>query len=145
MEEMSFVSPLCFLNIIVPVSTFLNTSRTQSNKKTGLSFGWKTSVPSTFILVDCTWSEFGEYSRCSVSCGQGIQTSVKLLNHAAQNGGKTCEEDTNILRNTKICSNPKCKDSKITSNMIYNIFKLIELIYNSITYILLLWILSSVF
>ena len=54
-------------------------------------------MPSSFILVDCTWSEFGEYSSCSVSCGQGIQTSVKLLDHTGQNGGKPCEEDSNIL------------------------------------------------
>ena len=90
-----------------------------------LSFRLKTFAPSPFILVDCTWSEFGEYSRCSVSCGQGIQTSVKLLNHAAQNGGKPCEEDSNILRNTKTCSNPKCKGSKIITNTIDDVFKLI--------------------
>ena len=89
-------------------------------------------MPSSFILVDCTWSEFGEYSSCSVSCGQGIQTSVKLLDHTGQNGGKPCEEDSNILRNTKICSNPKCKGSKIIGNTINDGFKLIELIYNSI-------------
>ena len=123
MEDMSFVSPLWSLNITVPVSTFLNTSRTQS--KFVYHSVKKHLHHLLFILVDCTWSEFGEYSRCSVSCGQGIQTSVKLLNHAAQNGGKPCEEDSNILRNTKTCSNPKCKGSKIINNTINDVFKLI--------------------
>ena len=128
MEDATSVSPLKFLNITARVSIFLNISRSCTTCYIGnrylIQFKHIFS-PSTLILVDCTWNEFGEYSKCSVSCGQGIQTSVKLLNHTAQNGGKPCEEDSNVLRNTKICSNPRCGGTKIISNMIHDIFILI--------------------
>ena len=42
-------------------------------------------------LVDCEWSDFGEWSECSKSCGGGEKTSNRSVVKSALYGGKECE------------------------------------------------------
>ena len=84
-----------------------------------------------FVLVDGEWSEWGNWSSCSVSCGNGTTTRKRLCNSPTpDNGGSDClgndtEYDT--------CMDEECtgwyKDidipmlflfSKLTSNYLSN-------------------------
>ena len=57
-------------------------------------------------IVDCKWSEYGEWSECSVTCGNGKHISTRKVIQQALNGGLECEgEDTK----TKPCKLKKCK------------------------------------
>ena len=57
-------------------------------------------------VVDCKWSEYGEWSECSVTCGNGKHISTRKVIQQALNGGLECEgEDTK----TKPCKLKKCK------------------------------------
>ena len=56
--------------------------------------------------MDCKWSEYGEWSECSVTCGNGKHISTRKVIQQALNGGLECEgEDTK----TKPCKLKKCK------------------------------------
>ena len=43
------------------------------------------------VLVNCEWSDFGEWSECSKSCGGGEKTSSRSVVKPALYGGKECE------------------------------------------------------
>ena len=57
--------------------------------------------------VDGGWSDFGEWSKCSVDCGDGVQTRSRSCNNPAPaNGGADCEgEETQ----TRWCSKGACQ------------------------------------
>ena len=48
----------------------------------------------TSYLVDCKWSEFGSWSDCSVTCGEGTKSATRKILHIALNGGRDCEGDS---------------------------------------------------
>ena len=58
------------------------------------------------ILVDCMWSEYGEWSECSVTCGKGHKTATRKVIREAQSGGMKCEGTAN---KTTTCEHKKCK------------------------------------
>ena len=60
------------------------------------------------ILVDCKWSEYGEWSECSVTCGKGHKTATRKVIREAQNGGRECKGKS---QKTKPCEHGKCKGS----------------------------------
>nr|XP_040563791.1 uncharacterized protein LOC121114036 isoform X4 [Lepeophtheirus salmonis] len=43
--------------------------------------------------VDCLWSSYGQWSRCSVSCGTGTQQRKRMILQPSTNGGKSCRGD----------------------------------------------------
>ena len=55
--------------------------------------------------INCLWSGFGEWSRCSVSCGTGTQQRKRMVLQKAKNGGLQCRGDA---IETRPCSQPDC-------------------------------------
>ena len=55
--------------------------------------------------VDCKWSHFGEWSTCSVSCGDGQQTRNRIILNAAKHGGKDCIGSD---EETRACKTQEC-------------------------------------
>ena len=42
-------------------------------------------------IVNCSWSDWGEWSSCSHSCGRGLSISERQCNHPEpRNGGSYC-------------------------------------------------------
>ena len=47
--------------------------------------------------MNCEWSEYGEWSDCSKTCGGGEKSSTRTILQEPINGGNECEgEDTKI-------------------------------------------------
>ena len=57
------------------------------------------------ITVDCKWGDFDGWSRCSKTCGSGIEIRSRLIATVAQNGGKDCEGDAKEVR---ACNEQDC-------------------------------------
>ena len=55
--------------------------------------------------INCLWSGYGEWSRCSVSCGTGTQQRKRMILQKAKNGGSECNGDP---IETRSCSQPRC-------------------------------------
>ncbi|XP_022082349.1 A disintegrin and metalloproteinase with thrombospondin motifs 16-like isoform X2 [Acanthaster planci] len=61
--------------------------------------------------VHGNWSEYGEYSPCSRTCGGGIQHKERLCNNPEpQNGGRYCEGSSHIYR---MCNIQECEPDAI--------------------------------
>ena len=56
-------------------------------------------------LVDCAWSNFGEWTKCSVECGTGTQTRTRTEETSAKNGGSACDGDAT---ETQYCNGHWC-------------------------------------
>ena len=55
--------------------------------------------------MDCEWSDFGEWSECSKSCGGGEKTSNRSIIKLPLYGGIECEgKDTQI----ESCNDQPC-------------------------------------
>lgn len=61
--------------------------------------------PKSGSSVDCSFTKWGTWTNCSVPCGHGQQVSERIIDHAAQNGGKGCNAP---LKKTRPCSNGPC-------------------------------------
>ena len=62
--------------------------------------------------MNCEWSDFGEWSECSKSCGGGERTSNRSVIKPALYGGKECEgEDIQI----ESCNDQPCPGMNITN------------------------------
>ena len=55
--------------------------------------------------IDCVWSGYGSWSRCSVTCGDGLQQRKRKILQQARNGGKRCEGNG---IDTRTCSKAEC-------------------------------------
>ena len=55
--------------------------------------------------INCLWSGFGQWSRCSVSCGTGTEQRKRMVLQQAKNGGEKC---TGEAVETKPCKQPSC-------------------------------------
>ncbi|CAD7965880.1 unnamed protein product [Amoebophrya sp. A25] len=48
---------------------------------------------------DCAFSDWSEWSKCSQSCGGGMQQRIRVIDKVARRGGKPCElESTKLVR-----------------------------------------------
>ena len=59
----------------------------------------------TACPVDCAWSDWGEWSPCSKSCGGGTRTRTREIKQNAENGGKACPAKSTDMSdcNTQPC------------------------------------------
>jgi len=64
-------------------------------------------IPLSPIPVDGAWSDFGEWSECSVTCGEGVRERTRTCtNPAPAHGGLDCVGDN---KEKETCSNQPCK------------------------------------
>lgn len=56
--------------------------------------------------INCLWDEFGEWSKCTESCGGGTETRVRTIKQKAAYGGMTCSGYATESRN---CNEEPCK------------------------------------
>ena len=61
------------------------------------------------VPTDCKHSSWGEWSKCSKSCGNGLQERTRTIVTQAQNGGKACDGSNKDTRN---CNNRGCPGIK---------------------------------
>ena len=59
--------------------------------------------------TDCKYSSWGEWAKCSKSCGDGSQERTRTIVTASQNGGKACDGSNKDTRN---CNNGGCPGMK---------------------------------
>ena len=67
--------------------------------------------------TDCKKSSWGEWSKCSKSCGKGVQERTRTIVTAAQNGGKAC---VGVNKENKGCNIRSCpgKNQKAKSKIV---------------------------
>lgn len=58
-----------------------------------------------FPLVNCTWGHWGPWQSCSVTCGEGVQTSMRDVDIPSQNGGSSC---IGASEKERQCNDRKC-------------------------------------
>ena len=58
-----------------------------------------------YLLVDCVWSSFGNWSECSKSCGGGEKISLRTILQQPLFGGKHCEGED---KKSEICNDIAC-------------------------------------
>ena len=58
-----------------------------------------------YIVVDCKWDNYGNWSECDKSCDGGTQYRVRLEKISAKNGGKPCDGSA---REDRECNAHKC-------------------------------------
>ena len=57
------------------------------------------------FTVNCTWSDFGRWSSCSKTCGDGNQTRTRIILNAASHGGNDC---TGLDEDRRACKIKEC-------------------------------------
>ena len=72
--------------------------------------------------TNCFWSSFGEWSRCSVSCGAGTQQRKRMVLQPARNGGLECVGEP---IESRPCSQVACPGMNICLFKFYCIFYVI--------------------
>ena len=70
------------------------------------------------IAVDGGWSEWSaEWSRCSSTCGGGVQSRFRLCNSPSpSDGGADCQGEQ---FETRECNMEQCKSEKLQTNTLY--------------------------
>ena len=56
--------------------------------------------------MDCQWQEWGPWSQCSSTCGNGQRSSLRIVKQEAKNGGEPCNE---IFEKHETCTNSQCQ------------------------------------
>ena len=55
--------------------------------------------------MDCQWQEWGPWSQCSSTCGNGQRSSLRIVKQEANNGGEPCNK---IFEKHETCTNRQC-------------------------------------
>ena len=84
---------------------------------------WYIHTSMTLItLVDCEWGDYGDWSECSESCGNGTEFRDRVVKISAQHGGQNC---TGEAREQKQCNTHPCAGKEyllcITTSCFFNI------------------------
>ena len=64
--------------------------------------------------TDCKQSSWGEWSKCSKSCGKGVQERTRTIVTKAQNGGKACVGNN---KHSRLCNKRGCPGIKSKDHM----------------------------
>ena len=62
-----------------------------------------------FVLVDCVWSPYSEWSVCSQNCGGGYQMRTRRVVTEAANGGKAC---AGCATDSRACNSEPCPSKR---------------------------------
>ena len=100
-------------NTIYKFQTFIvkgndTSASEQPVQTTATSFETATDIGNA---IDCKWSDYGEWSICSSTCGVGTQRRVRIIIQPAVNGGAECTKNGAVAANSmqiKNCSRPVC-------------------------------------
>ena len=70
--------------------------------------------------VDCKWGDYGDWSLCSKTCGEGEKVRTRSKSIEASNGGTECEGTT---AETVICNDQLCSGNQknIRTSFIYRL------------------------
>ena len=75
-------------------------------KTCGICKGGKKKIGSLKSqATDCKQSSWGEWSKCSKSCGEGVQERTRTIVTPAKNGGKACSVPN---KEGKACNTEAC-------------------------------------
>ena len=75
-------------------------------KTCGICKGGKKKIGSLKSqATDCKQSSWGEWSKCSKSCGKGVQERTRTIVTPAKNGGKACSVPN---KEGKACNTEAC-------------------------------------
>ena len=55
--------------------------------------------------VDCQWSNYGDWSSCSTTCGEGLKVRNRFELVSASNGGEKCKGEA---VESKLCNKSPC-------------------------------------
>ena len=67
--------------------------------------------------MDCSWNTWGQWSKCSVTCGTGNQRRTRTKAQQATNGGNQCTGLPTVTRN---CNTQSCPGE--TQFLTHNIY-----------------------
>ena len=88
----------------------------------------------TYVLVNCLWSSWSDWSSCSKTCGGGVKERSKQVKTPAQNGGSQCQGSA---KQTDSCNDQTCLgkfknllyfQKKITHNYILSGLPMVRLV-----------------
>ena len=74
------------------------------------------SIWAFFILaprIDCEWGEYGRWTDCSQSCGNGLKFRTRSIVQEAQNEGKQC---LGCEQEIGVCNLSECLSKGIIDN-----------------------------
>ena len=73
------------------------------------------------LLVDCQWSEWSAWERCSKTCGSGQRKARRTIRQQAQNGGRSCQGSSTKSETCKTNACPSApSQSKQSLLLIYH-------------------------
>ena len=73
------------------------------------------AITKLFFSVDCEWSNWGNYSICTVTCGNGTQIKTRTKNIEEEHGG-SCP---GLSQKDRQCSNVPCPGTYYTNINIF--------------------------
>ena len=70
-------------------------------------------------VINGGWGEWGDFSDCTATCGEGNRTRARDCdNPAPLNGGLDCETETEHGLETVACALPPCNGKTFISSLI---------------------------